>query len=135
MKTNLMPLDKDEIRRLQAEENLIIDAQFLIQSLMNEKNMTKADVAKTLGLSKARLSQIMGTNSNLTLRVLARIIDALGESVEIKKAEKGVKIKEEPVSDRRYATPYVLERLSWKIEAIDVSCCNDVDFDVDLKAA
>jgi transcriptional regulator with XRE-family HTH domain len=67
---------KDEII---AEEDLVIDVQFLIQDLLDTKAMTRSELAKKLGLSKARLSQIMQADANPTLRTLARIAYALGE--------------------------------------------------------
>lgn len=135
MKESSMLLGNDEIRRIKAEENLIIDAQFLIQSIMNEKNLSRADLAKILGVSKSRLTQVMGTNSNLTLRLLARIFDALGETVEIRKTQKDSKCVSQPLTESRYTTQNVIERFSWKVEELDVSSCNDTFAYVDLKAA
>lgn len=72
--------------RVEAEENLLIDAQFLIQELMAEKGVTRAQLAALTGLSVARLSQIMSTNANPTLKTLARIVHALGETVSVSTA-------------------------------------------------
>lgn len=62
-----------------AEEDLVIDVQFLIQDLLDERGMTRADLAGRLGISKARLSQLMRPEANPTLRSVARILHALDD--------------------------------------------------------
>jgi transcriptional regulator with XRE-family HTH domain len=64
-----------------AEENLVIDAQYLIQGILNERELTRSDLAKLTGISKARLTQLMRPDANPTLRTFARLMSALGEEV------------------------------------------------------
>lgn len=64
---------------IEAEENLLIDYQFLVQELMVKKNVSRADLAEAAGLSKARLSQLLGPEANPTIKTMARLIHALGE--------------------------------------------------------
>jgi transcriptional regulator with XRE-family HTH domain len=68
---------------IKAEENLLIDCHFLIQELMFEKGVTRSQLAEKAGISKARLSQILGVEANPTLKSVARLVHALGESVSI----------------------------------------------------
>lgn len=67
-----------DVALIEAEEDLVIDAQFLIQDLLNRKGLSRSELAKQTGLSKARLSQLMGSEANPTLKTVARILHALG---------------------------------------------------------
>jgi len=66
-----------------AEENLVIDVQFLLQEMMDDKGITRAELARRAGISKARLTQMMRPDANPTLRTLAAIFHALGERVTV----------------------------------------------------
>jgi transcriptional regulator with XRE-family HTH domain len=63
---------------IEAEENLLIDYQFLIHELMTEKNVTRAALASRAGISKARLSQLLSPEANPTVKTMARLLHALG---------------------------------------------------------
>jgi len=68
-------------RIVEAEENLLIDFQFLIQEMMSAKNITRTDLAARAGISKARLSQILSNEANPTVKSMARLFHALDEKV------------------------------------------------------
>lgn len=82
-----------------AEENLIIDFQYMIQEMLNEKGCSYAELAKAAGISRARLSQIMGSNSNVTLRTVARLTRCLGEVVAVKRKSVQSNSSQENVDD------------------------------------
>jgi uncharacterized membrane protein len=42
-----------------AEEDLVIDIQFLIQEMLNNKEISRSDLSKLTGLSEAKLSRMM----------------------------------------------------------------------------
>jgi transcriptional regulator with XRE-family HTH domain len=65
----------------EAEENLLIDYQFLLQEVLSQKNLSMAELAEKVGLTKARISQIMGSEANPTVKTFARLFHALGERV------------------------------------------------------
>src|SRR4051812_22518986 len=73
-----------DLEAIEAEENLLIDAQFMIQGVMNRKGLTRAEVARKAGLSKARLSQLMGPAANPTLKTIARVLHAMGERAALR---------------------------------------------------
>ena len=77
-KINSDVLDKE---RIVAEEDLVIDAQFLLQELMNERGISRAELARLTGVSKARISQLLSSGANPTLRTLATLAHALGDQV------------------------------------------------------
>jgi transcriptional regulator with XRE-family HTH domain len=64
-----------------AEENLVIDFQFLIEELMIKNGMTRSMLAARAGITTARLSQLMSSEANPTTKSLARLFYALGEEV------------------------------------------------------
>ncbi|WP_232496300.1 helix-turn-helix domain-containing protein [Novosphingobium kaempferiae] len=69
-------IDSDEFR----EEYFVAEAQARLDSLLDEKGVTRAELARKLDVSRARVSQIFSDDANnLTLRLLARSFLALGE--------------------------------------------------------
>jgi transcriptional regulator with XRE-family HTH domain len=71
---------------VEAEETFVVDVQFCIQALMNEKGWTQADLAGALGVTPARVSQMLGDDDNLTIRTVARIFAAMGEKCHLTNA-------------------------------------------------
>lgn len=82
---NKIPFDAS---RVEAEENLLIDYQFLIQELMVAKGISRAQLSALTGLSVARLSQIMSPKANPTVKTVARIVHALGEAIAVSTVNK-----------------------------------------------
>lgn len=67
-----------------AEEALIVDAQGLLQELLDEKGMTRADLARAMGVSRARVTQLFSDEcKNFTLRLWARALFAVGEKAVV----------------------------------------------------
>lgn len=63
-----------------AEDDLITDVQFVIHNLLEKKGVSRSELARRMGISEARVSQIFKDEpSNLTLKTIARIFCALGE--------------------------------------------------------
>src|SRR4051794_37859398 len=74
------------VGHIEAQEDLVIDAQFLLHDLMIEHGVSKAELARRIGISKARLSQIFNAKANPTLRTMALLFHALGETVQLERA-------------------------------------------------
>lgn len=66
---------------VEAEENFLIDCQFLIQDLINAKGISRSELAKRAGISKSRLSQILSAEANPTVKTFARLFHVLGAMV------------------------------------------------------
>jgi transcriptional regulator with XRE-family HTH domain len=77
-------------KQIIAEEDLVIDAQFLIQEALIERGMTRSELAQRSGISKARLSQIMRADANPTLRTLAKLFYAMDDQLWLSRKEKMV---------------------------------------------
>lgn len=73
---------------VEAEENLLIDVQFLIQDLIDRKGISRTELAAKAGISKARLSQLMAPEANPTLKSVAGIFLALGEEMQVSSRKK-----------------------------------------------
>ena len=77
---NHIPFDAS---RIEAEENLLIDFQFLIQEMLVAKKISRAELSERTGLSAARISQILSSQANPTVKTMARIFHALGETIHL----------------------------------------------------
>lgn len=105
----LVTTDEVDEGLIAAEEHLVIDVQFLIQELLNEKGLTRADLARLTGVSKARLTQMMRSEANPTLRTLAKVFHALGDQLRVSRKSK---TREKAVFD-----PTLFDLCSWDLEA------------------
>jgi transcriptional regulator with XRE-family HTH domain len=54
-----------------------------IVARMEERGMTQADLARAMGVSRARVSQILRGNDNLTLKSIVAVAIALDSRVEV----------------------------------------------------
>jgi DNA-binding phage protein len=66
---------------VEAEEDALIDCQFLLQELMVTKNINRSALAELVGISKARLSQILSADANPTLKTIVGLVHAMGEKL------------------------------------------------------
>jgi ribosome-binding protein aMBF1 (putative translation factor) len=72
-------------RRLLRQEDLILDVTELLSAAMEDKRITKSELAKRLGKTKGFITQVLSGNRNLTLRTIADIADALGFRVRVRR--------------------------------------------------
>jgi transcriptional regulator with XRE-family HTH domain len=81
MNKDLATLKKSSIY---AEEAFVVDVQSFLQGLLEEKGLTRTQLAAEMGVSKARVSQMFSSScKNFTIRLLARALFALGETAEL----------------------------------------------------
>ena len=71
-------MQDEEYARASRQQELIVDVTEAIYKIMDEKNISKADLAKKAGLSKSRITKLLDVSSNITLRSIADIAHALG---------------------------------------------------------
>ena len=50
---------------------------------MRRQNLTQRQLAVRLGVSEARVSQLLNASGNLTVRTLARVASAIGCKVQV----------------------------------------------------
>jgi len=64
-----------------AEEEFLVSVQSILQKLLNDRDLRYRDLARRLGVTEARVSQMFGdTATNLTIRTIAKIFHLLGET-------------------------------------------------------
>lgn len=84
MKTQHEKLMEDPaFRKLYATEGLVTDAAELVARLMARAGVSKAELARRLGKSRAYLTQLLGGRTNMTVRTLAEVAYALGAEVRL----------------------------------------------------
>jgi predicted XRE-type DNA-binding protein len=67
-----------------AEEAFVVDVQILLNQIMKEKGFSRADLARAMNVSRARITQIFSDDcKNFTVRLLARAMHAMGEVPEV----------------------------------------------------
>jgi len=76
-------MENPEYRRLFAMEGLVTDAAELVARLMAEAGVSKAELARRLGTSRAHVTQLLGGETNMTVRTLAELAFALGAEVKL----------------------------------------------------
>ncbi|MGK2858975.1 MAG: helix-turn-helix domain-containing protein [Thermoanaerobaculia bacterium] len=64
-------------------ELLSIGVTEQIARAMDERGVNRTELARRLGVSKARVTNLLGGSTNLTLRTLAAIAVALGCDIEL----------------------------------------------------
>jgi transcriptional regulator with XRE-family HTH domain len=77
-----------ERQREFAEERLIVDAAEEIWGAMEREHVSKSDLAKFLGKSKAYVTQTLSGSRNMTLRTFASLAHFLGYDVEVSLRER-----------------------------------------------
>jgi transcriptional regulator with XRE-family HTH domain len=76
-------MESPEFRKLYAIEGLVTEAGEFIARLMREQRVTKAELARRLGKSRAYITQMLSGSRNLTVRTLAEAACALGVEVKL----------------------------------------------------
>jgi transcriptional regulator with XRE-family HTH domain len=73
----------DVDQKLLQQEELILEATELLATIMSENKISKADLARRLGKSKAFVTQCLNGGQNLTLRTLADLFGAVGFRLQL----------------------------------------------------
>lgn len=66
-----------------AEELKTIDVAADLTLLLHHAGMSRADLARALGWSRARVTQVLSGHENLTLQTIAAVTKALGYSFDV----------------------------------------------------
>ncbi len=83
-----------EAKKVYYEEVLILDVTQEIYRLMEEAGVSKADLARTLGVSKSNITQQLRGSTNMSLRRVADVLLALGAQLEVKAVPLAVKVED-----------------------------------------
>lgn len=77
-------LKTDKERRLFEQERLILDATENVFELMDSNEVSKAELARRLGRTRAYITQILSGARNMTLRTFADVLFACGVRARIR---------------------------------------------------
>jgi len=77
----------EELRRIFAQEELILDVAEAIWAEMEKRNWTKRQLAEQLARSPAHVTQLLNGGRNMTLRTLSDISYALGIKIQFRFCE------------------------------------------------
>jgi transcriptional regulator with XRE-family HTH domain len=93
---------------IEAEENLLIDFQFLLQEVVTQKGVSLSELAEKAGVSKSRISQVLSPEANPTAKTFARLFHALGEEVTVgvKKKSKVAMAEPQPAKGTEPHQPF-----------------------------
>jgi len=94
--------DSEEMKLYQ-QEWLILEVTELIASLMNDKRVSKTELAKRLGRSKGYVTQLLDGRANMTLRTIADVMWALDSSLGVSAYPLGFESSMETVSQYELA--------------------------------
>lgn len=79
----LRPMNEEE-RSLDVVEMLVLSIQVALQNAMTRGGVSQKELADRLGVSPARVSQILSeSGANLTVKTIGKIAHALGEEFEL----------------------------------------------------
>lgn len=109
-------------------EALALSVQFALQKAMNENCINQKELAERLGMTPARVSQILGKDSgNLTLRTIGKVADALGEEFEFFSLRdiNELKARAKKEDSGRFANVVHISRFTGERTWKDVSPAND----------
>jgi len=71
-------------RRIYEREALAFDASELVAKLMEDKEVSKSDLAALVGTSKSHITNLLSGSRNMTMHTLADLTFVLGYKVEMK---------------------------------------------------
>lgn len=97
-----------------AEEALVVDIQSFLQTLMDEKNINRAQLAEAMGVTRGRVSQMFSADcKNFTVRLLARALHAMGENAELTCEAHRKILRRSLISKLANAKSYPQQEASW----------------------
>ena len=71
-------------------EMTIVDAQHRIYKLLADQNVSKAELAKRINVSRQQINEFFNKGHNATIKTLGRIAYALDKKVDIRFIDKNV---------------------------------------------
>ena len=92
-----------ENRRRLRQEGLIVDVTEALSEMLEQEGITKAELARRLGKTKATMTDLFSGKTNLTLRTIADVADALGFRWRIAFEREGVDHKRRRPAVRKTA--------------------------------
>lgn len=80
---SVFPVGDTSYDAVYAQEAAMIDASELISSALESSGLSRADLARKLGISRAEITARLKGERNITVRKLAETLHALGENLAL----------------------------------------------------
>jgi transcriptional regulator with XRE-family HTH domain len=77
----------DADRRAYLQEATILEVTELVCKLINEKKITRTELARKMNVSKSQITQMLDGEANLTLRSLSDMLWALDSTLKVSARE------------------------------------------------
>lgn len=74
-------IETPEGRRAYRQEELILDVTERICELMEQQGVSRSELARRLGKTKGYVTQLLDGRTNMTIRTICDVFDALGRTV------------------------------------------------------
>ena len=100
---NLREVDKK--MQIDQQEWLILQVTIHIEKLMEEKNVSKAELARRLGTSNSYVTQLIDGTTNMTLKKIADVMLALDSSLLVDTCPLGFQTTVQPKLNEVCRTP------------------------------
>ncbi len=80
----LTEIDNDPaMRRAYEKERAIVDVTEMIYHLMEEKKITKTQLAEKMGVAAANITQLLSGKRNMTIATVSNVLNHLGFAFEL----------------------------------------------------
>jgi len=76
-------ISTDKGKRLHQQERVILEATELICEILEQQNVSRAELATRLNSSRGHITQLLDGRANMTLRTLSDIFHALGHEMHL----------------------------------------------------
>lgn len=76
-------VSREEGQRIWNQEQAVFDVTELICGIMNEQEVTRAELATKLGKSRPYITQLLDGATNMTIRTVADVLGALGHRLHV----------------------------------------------------
>ena len=75
--------DTPEVRRALAEERGVLEATELVNCLLDERQVSRNELSKRLGISRSEVTQRLSGKRNLSVKTLAAMLHELGYKLRL----------------------------------------------------
>lgn len=89
--------DAPEDMRLYQQERAILEVTELLCELMEENNVSRAELARRLGKTKGYITQLLDGRTNMTLRTISDTFSVLGRAIHFQDGPLSVTVEAAPL--------------------------------------
>lgn len=107
-------MEDDDKKRIWNQERTILEVTELICETMEQKGISRSELAARLGKTKGHVTQLLAGNRNMTIRTLSDVFTVMGCEVQFWTSD-----IEKPVSTFSFDTPFSATQMEASGDTID----------------